>query len=219
MGVEINLLKNYPNQNRNTSERALEKNDKIRKIAQKFDVEFFDSERKYGYGGFTYNKKFWGPVVPTFKDYWNLNSFSSILDVGCAKGFMVFDFMNQIEGININGIDISKYAIENSKEEVRDKLFVANAKNLPFPDNSFDYIISINTIHNLELDECKQALLEIQRVSKISSFITVDAYRTEDEKKKMFEWNLTAKTILSVDEWKKVFLEIGYDGDFYWFIP
>ena len=70
MGVEVNLLKNYPQQNRNTSERALEKNEKIREIARKFDVEFFDTERKYGYGGFTYNKRFWGPVVPTFKEYW-----------------------------------------------------------------------------------------------------------------------------------------------------
>tara|TARA_E500000178_G_scaffold267616_1_gene265125 strand:+ start:2439 stop:3098 length:660 start_codon:yes stop_codon:yes gene_type:complete len=219
MGVEVNLLKNYPQQNRNTSERALEKNEKIREIARKFDVEFFDTERKYGYGGFTYNKRFWGPVVPTFKEYWNLNSLSSILDVGCAKGFMVYDFVEQIRGINIRGIDISNYAIEKAKEEVKDRLSVANAKNLPFQDNSFDYTISINTIHNLELEECKQALSEIQRVSKISSFITVDAYRTEDEKKKMFEWNLTAKTIMSVDEWKKIFLETGYKGDFYWFIP
>ena len=219
MGVEINLLKNYPQQKRNTLDRALEKNKEIREIARKFDIEFFDTERKYGYGGFTYNKKFWGPVVPTFKEYWNLNSLSSILDVGCAKGFMVYDFVEQIRGINIKGIDISNYAIEKAKEEVKDRLSVANAKNLPFQDNSFDYTISINTIHNLELEECKQALSEIQRVSKISSFITVDAYRTEDEKKKMFEWNLTAKTIMSVDEWKKIFLETGYEGDFYWFIP
>jgi cyclopropane fatty-acyl-phospholipid synthase-like methyltransferase len=219
MRKEIDLLKNYPKQKRNTSERALEKNEEIREIARKFDFEFFDSERKYGYGGFSYNKKFWGPVVPTFKEYWKLNSSSSILDVGCAKGFMVHDFFEQIKGINVKGIDISDYAIKNGKKEIKDRLIVGNAKNLPFEDNFFDYIISINTIHNLDLNECKKALSEIQRVSKISSFITVDAYKNEEEKKKMFEWNLTAKTIMSVNDWKKVFDETGYDGDYYWFTP
>ena len=219
MGLEIDLLKNYPKPKRNISERAVNKNDKIREVARKFGFEFFDSDRKYGYGGFNYNKKFWSPVVPTFETYWKLNSSNSILDVGCAKGFMVNDFIEQIPGIKIKGIDISEYAIKNAKEEVKNKLNVANANNLPYEDNSFDYIISINTIHNLELNECKKALREIQRVSKISSFITVDAYNTDEEKKRMFEWNLTAKTIMSVEGWRKVFDEVGYKGDYYWFIP
>ena len=102
---------------------------------------------------------------------------------------------------------------------MRENLHIGNAKKLDFPDNSFDVTISINTIHNLELDECIMALKEIERVSQLGSFITVDAYRTDEEKEKMFAWNLTAKTILSVDEWLIVFEEAGYTGDFYWFIP
>ena len=219
MGIEVDLLENYPKPKRNTSKRASEKNEEIRKIARKFDFEFFDSERKYGYGGFSYNEKFWGPVIPTFKNYWNLNSLSSILDVGCAKGFMIYDFIKQIPGIDIKGIDISEYAIKNCKNEVKNNVSVGNAKSLAFKDNSFDYAISINTIHNLDLNECKQALREIQRVSKISSFITVDAFNTKEEEKRMYEWNLTAKTIMSVRDWKKIFEEVGYTGDYYWFIP
>ena len=132
---------------------------------------------------------------------------------------MVFDFKNLIPEIHIEGIDVSKYAIENSKQEVKKFLKVANAKNLPYEDNSFDYVISINTIHNLDLNDCKNALKEIQRVSKKDAFITVDAYNNADEKNKMFEWNLTAKTILSVKEWKELFNETGYTGDYFWFIP
>ena len=132
---------------------------------------------------------------------------------------MVYDFIDQIPGIKIKGIDISKYAIKNCKPEVENCLSVANAKNLPFEDNEFDYTISINTIHNLEIDECKEAIKEIERVSKISSFITVDAYNTDEEKKRMYEWNLTAKTIMSVADWKKIFNELNYSGDYYWFIP
>ena len=219
MGVEVDLLENYPKPQRDTSKRASEKNEEIRKIARKFDFEFFDSDRKYGYGGFKYNERFWGPVIPAFKKYWNLKSSSSILDIGCAKGFMIYDFTKQIPGIDIRGIDISEYAITNCKNEVKNNVSVGNAKSLLFKDNSFDYAISINTIHNLELNECKQALREIERVSKISSFITVDAFNTKEEEKRMYEWNLTAKTIMSVKDWKKIFEEVGYTGDYYWFIP
>jgi len=219
MGKEIDLLINYPKTKRDTSARASEKNDEVRSIARKFDIEFFDSDRKYGYGGFSYNKKFWSPVVPTFQKYWGLKLSNSVLDVGCAKGFMIYDFLQQIPGLKIRGIDISNYAIENAKQEVKERVSVANANNLPFENDTFDYVISINTIHNLELNECKKALREIQRVSRISSFITVDAYTNESEKQKMFEWNLTAKTILSVEEWKNVFKEVGYTGDYYWFMP
>ena len=104
-------------------------------------------------------------------------------------------------------------------KEVKQDLLVANARKLPFPDNSFDVVISINTIHNLDLEDCGTALREIQRVSKKNSFITVDAFRNEEEKKLMYAWNLTAKTIMSVDDWIKFFAKNGYTGDYFWFIP
>jgi Methylase involved in ubiquinone/menaquinone biosynthesis len=132
---------------------------------------------------------------------------------------MVYDFSRLIPGITVKGIDISPYAIEKSLKETKRNLQVADAKALPFPDKSFDYVISINTIHNLEKKECAEALKEIERVSKLKSFITVDAYRNEEEKKRMYDWNLTAKTIMSVEEWIIFFKEVGYTGDYYWFIP
>ena len=219
MGKEIDLLINYPKTKRDPLKRALEKTDADRKIARKFGKEFFDGERKNGYGGFFYNPRFWQPVIPTFKKFWNLNSSSSVLDVGCGKGFMLYDIKLSIPEIKIKGIDISNYAIENSVEEVKKDLLVANACELPFPDNSFDVVISINTIHNLDLENCGKALREIQRVSKKNSFITVDAYRNEEEKKLMYAWNLTAKTIMSVEDWKKFFAKNCYNGDYFWFIP
>ena len=154
-----------------------------------------------------------------FKEYWNLRAGDKILDVGCAKGFMLFDFLRKVPGILVAGIDISDYAIENSMKEVKEFLSVGNAKKLSFENNSFDAVISINTIHNLDYEECADALREIERVSKGKSFITVDAYRNEAEKKRMYAWNLTAKTILSVDQWEDLFYKTGYTGDYYWFIP
>lgn len=219
MGREINLLENYPVTKRDTFARAASKTEEDRKIARKFGKEFFDGERNHGYGGFNYNPRFWEPVVPTFRDYWNLEAESKLLDVGCAKGFMLYDFKRSIPGIEVTGIDISEYAIENALGEVKEDVFVANAKCLPFEDHSFDTVISINTIHNLVLDECAEALKEIERVSRGKSFVTVDAFRNEEEEERMYEWNLTAQTILSVGEWIKLFDEIGYTGDYYWFIP
>ncbi len=219
MGQEIDLLVNYPKTKRNVKERGISKTKEDRQIARQFGKDFFDGDRKHGYGGFHYHPRFWQPVIPTFQKFYNLSSKSSILDVGSGKGFMLYDFITLIPGIIVKGIDISSYAIENAKEEVKNELLIGDAISLPFEDNSFDVVISINTIHNLEKDDLAKALLEIQRVSKKNSYITVDAYRNDEEKELMEAWNLTAKTVMHVDEWKAFFNEIGYTGDYYWFIP
>lgn len=219
MGKEIDLLRNYPKSKRDLDARANSKTEEQRAIARKFGKEFFDGDRAHGYGGFSYMSKFWQPVIPDFIDYWGLKSEISLLDVGCAKGFMLHDIMNVVPGIKLSGVDISDYAISNCIDSVSDLVQVANAKELPFEDNSFDIVISINTIHNLDREDCACALKEIERVSKGKSFITVDAYHNEIEKDRMEAWNLTAKTIMSVNEWKSFFKEVGYSGDYYWFIP
>ena len=204
---------------RNLEERAASKNEDDRAIARKFDHDFFDGERRYGYGGLKYNAKFWRPVIPTFKSYWGLNATTSVLDVGCAKGFMLHDIADMVPGVTVKGVDISEYAIKNAIEDMKPHVHIADARKLPFGDKSFDVVISINTIHNLEIDECAKALREIERVSRGKSFVTVDAYRNDEEKRRMFSWNLTAKTILSVDDWVHFFRTVGYTGDYFWFIP
>ena len=219
MGKEINLLIDYPRTKRDTKLRSLNKSIEDQMIARKFDKDFFDGDRRHGYGGFKYHPKYWQPVIPTFIKHYNLSNKSSILDVGCAKGFMIYDFIQLLPGLKIKGIDISEYAIKNSLDSIKENISVADACSLPFEDNTFDLVISITTIHNLEIDKCKLALQEIERVSKLSSFITVDAYNDDLQKEEMLNWNLTAKTILHVEEWKDLFEKVGYTGDYYWFMP
>jgi len=219
MGREIDLLKNYPKTKRDLKKRGEEKSEEDRRIARKFGKDFFDGDRKHGYGGFRYLPKFWQPVIPTFQQHFGLTADSSVLDVGCGKGFMMYDMVKLIPGIQVKGIDISEYAIQNTIDSIENFVQIANAKELPFEDNSFDVVISINTVHNLNREECGKALQEIERVSRGRSFITVDAYHDDDEKEAMLSWNLTGKTIMHVDEWKNFFSEVGYTGDFYWFIP
>ena len=216
---KINLLKNYPSTKRDLGQALIQRTDEVRLVARKFDKNFFDGERKYGYGGYNYNSRFWTKVVKDFVDYYNLKDGSKILDVGCGKGFMIYDFLKFNKNFILKGIDISNYAIENSMNEVKDKLEVGNAKDLQFEDNTFDLVISINTIHNLEKEDCAKSLKEIERVSKKDKFIIVDAYENDEEKKRMFAWNLTAKTIMHTEEWKKFFKENEYSGDYFWFNP
>ncbi|HAF94600.1 MAG: methyltransferase type 11 [Elusimicrobia bacterium GWC2_51_8] len=219
MGQEIDLLINYPKTKRDVQARGAAKTEEDRDIARKFGKDFFDGDRRQGYGGFFYQPRFWQPVIPSFIKHFGLTSSSSVLDVGCAKGFMLHDLTRLVPGITVKGCDISQYAIENALEDMKPHILLANAKDLPLDDKSFDVVISINTVHNLEIAECAQALREIERVSRGRSFITVDAYHNEEEKQLMMNWNLTGRTIMHVDEWKKFFAEVGYTGDYYWFIP
>ena len=219
MGKEIDLMANYPKAKRNIEQRAAEKTNEERKIARQFGRDFFDGDRRYGYGGYSYHERFWEGVIPTFKKFYNLKNESKVLDVGCGKGFMLYDFMRLIKGITVAGIDVSEYAIANAKDEVKPFVKLGDARELPFDDDSFDLVISITTVHNLEREGCKKALQEIERVSSNGKFITVDAYFNDDEKKRMDMWNLTALTYMHTDEWKGFFQEAGYTGDYYWFIP
>ena len=219
MGIEIDLLSKYPKVKRDLTARLEAKSEEARAIGRRFDFDYFDGDRNHGYGGFTYQARFWKPVVPDLVSHFNLTEESRVLDVGCAKGFFLHDLKEALPGIDVQGVDISQYAIENSIETVRDFLRVGDARKLEFEANSFDFVMSVNTIHNLDRDDCAQALREIQRVSGGRAFITVDAYRNEIEKERMEAWNLTALTMMSVDEWVDFFEEVGYDGDYYWFIP
>ena len=216
---KIDLLKKYPKTKRDLSKRGNEKTEEDRIIARRFDKEFFDGDRKNGYGGYYYNSKFWTEVVKDLNNFYKLKNGSKILDIGCGKGFMLFDFMKLNPNFVLEGIDISDYAITNAVPEVKKFLKVGDAKSLPYEDNSFDLVISINTTHNLEINQCKKALSEMERVSRKDKYLIVDAYSNEIEKDRIFAWNLTAKTILSTNEWISLFEEAGYKGHYYWFEP
>lgn len=217
--AEIDLLINYPKTKRNIHERGQEKTEDDRMIGRQFGKEYFDGDRRFGYGGYNYNARFWQPVMPTLIEHFGLTKESTVLDVGSGKGFMLYDLTLAVPGIKIRGIDLSSYAVALTLESIKPFVQIGNAKELPFADKSFDVVISINTVHNLPLADCKQSLREIQRVARKGSFVTMDAYRTLEEKERMDAWNLTALTYRHVDAWKELFREVGYTGDFYWFIP
>lgn len=216
---EVNLLDRYPRSTRPIEERGRLITEEHRRIARQFGKEFFDGDRLYGYGGYAYHPRFWTETVKRFRDYYQLAEDAAVLDVGCGKGFMMFDLTKLMPKMTIAGIELSRYAVEHALEEMKSLIRIGDAKRLPYADQSFDLVISINTIHNLPLEECKQALREIQRVSRRYAFVTMDAWRTEEERRRLLQWNLTAVTYMHVEDWKRLFDEVGYTGDYYWFIP
>lgn len=216
--AEINLMDRYPRSKRPIDERAKLITEAHRAVARRFDQEFFDGDRLTGYGGYNYHPRFWVETVKRFRDHYDLMENSSVLDVGCGKGFMLHDFKQLMPKMTVAGIDISGYAIANAMPDMKDYLKVGDAKALPYPDKSFDLVVAINTIHNLPLAECKTSLRELTRVSRRHAFIIVDAWRNEEEKLRMLAWNLTALTYMHVQDWKTLFNEVDYRGDYYWFI-
>ena len=187
-----------------------------RRISKQFGKDYFDGDRRYGYGGYNYHPRFWTDTVNYIKEHYGLAEDASILDIGCAKGFMLYDFQRLMPKAALAGVDVSEYAISHAMEEVKPLLKVANAKALPFADKSFDLVLAINTIHNLPECDCRESLRQIQRVSRRNAFVMVDAYRTEEQRQAMLKWVLTAETMLHVDDWLKLFEEAGYTGDYYW---
>ena len=216
--AEIDLMDRYPTSKRPIDERAALITEEHRAVARQFGEEFFDGDRLYGYGGYGYHPRFWTDTVQRFKEHYNLADDASVLDVGCAKGFMLKDFKRIYPEINVAGVDVSEYAIANAIDDMVPYVQVGNAKELPYEDNSFDLVICINTVHNLPLEECKTAIGEIERVSRGNSFLTVDAWRNEKQHEGMLAWNLTALTYMSVEDWESLFAEVGYTGDYNWFI-
>lgn len=193
------------------------KRDESRRLAREFGFHYFDGSRDQGYGGYHYDGR-WVPVAKRLIRRYGLSPGSRVIDIGCAKGFLMKDLLDQMPGLEIFGIDVSEYAKSKAPPSIREQITIGCCSRLPFPNKFFDLVISINTIHNLDEAGCIRALKEIVRVSRGSAFVQVDAYRTEKEREILNEWILTARKIDTPHGWQKLFIEAGYTGDYYWTI-
>ncbi len=181
-------------------------------IAKKFDKDYWDGDRRYGYGGFKYDGR-WRPVAEAMAKHYGLKKGMKVLDVGCGKGFLLYDLTQAVPGLECQGIDISQYAIDHSKDEIKPFLKQGQAEKLPYKDKSFDLVISINALHNLYLHDLFTALKEIQRVSKSHGYIVVESYRNENERINLLNWQLTCECFFTPKEWEWIYAQAGYRGD------
>lgn len=182
-------------------------------VAKKFGADYWDGDRRYGYGGYRYDGR-WGAVAKGLIEQYHLGPGSKVLDVGCGKGFLLFELKKLIPEIEVRGIDISEYAIENAIPEIRSYLEIGNANRLNFPDHSFDLVISLTTLHNLYLFDLFSALKEMQRISKGNSYFMTESYRNEREKVNLLYWQLTCEAFFTPTEWEWIFEQCGFQGDY-----
>lgn len=186
---------------------------KAAELAKKWEFDYWDGDRRICYGGYRYMAGRWAPVAQAIIDHYGIKSGDKILDIGCGKGFLLYEISLLVPGVEIYGIDISNYAIENAKEEIKDRLQVGNATKLPFPDNYFDLVYSITTLHNLHNYDLDKALREMERVAKKNKYLCVESYRTEAEKANLLYWQVTCEAFCTPEEWDWWFKQTGYTGD------
>ncbi len=182
-------------------------------ISKKFGQEYFDGDRKYGYGGFRYDGR-WKSFAGKLIRHYGLKPGMSVLDIGCAKGFLLHEFKQLKPELEVAGLDISAYAIAHGMESVTPFMRLGNAMELPFPDKYFDLVLCVNTLHNLCLPDLFKALREIQRVGRGGKFIVMDSYRNEREKVNLMYWQLTCECFFTPAEWEWIFQQAGYTGDY-----
>jgi ubiquinone/menaquinone biosynthesis C-methylase UbiE len=214
---QIDLLRALPKPKRDIAKRSAAKDPSVVAIAKQFGEMYWDGPREYGYGGYRYDGR-WRPVARDIIAHYGLQPAMRVLDVGCGKGYLVKDLMLECPGLEVFGLDISLYAITQAPDETIGRLHLGTAEQLPFPPGSFDCVLSLNTLHNLNRLGVIRALGEIERVSRGKSFVVVDSYLTPQQKETFEHWVLTAEYHDYPEAWLQVFTEAGYTGDWDWTI-
>ena len=184
------------------------------KIAKQYGKDYWDGDRRYGYGGYNYMPGRWKPVAEALIQKYNLTNTSSVLDVACGKAYLLYEMKLLLPGLRVAGFDISRHGLADAKEEIKDSLFIHSAKDpYPFQDKEFDLVISLGCFHNLRIFELENALSETQRVGK-QGFVMLESYRNETELFNLQCWALTCESFFDKDEWIWLYKHFGYEGDY-----
>jgi len=215
----MGILKNFVNPlhqqtKRNYIERMKNEKVKCSKIAMKFEKEYWDGDRKFGYGGYKYITGRWKDVAQKLINTHKLKSGSSVLDVGCGKAFLIYEMKLLLPDLKISGFDISKHGLAEAKAEIKKDLFIHRAEETyPFKDKQFDLVISLGCLHNLKIFELEVALKEIERVGK-QGYIMVESFRNVNELFNLQCWALTCEAFFNQKEWIWIYEKFGYKGDY-----
>lgn len=218
---EINFLETlHSNTHRNYLERAnLPDRPECMRVASKYGVDYWDGDRKHGYGGYKDDGR-WKPVAEAFIAHYCLGFIDTILDIGCGKGYLLTELQRLLDkSMSINnfagyyGCDISQYAINEAERGFAGFSRQNIIYKLPYKNDIADFLYSINVLHNLGYADLKLAIREIVRVMKDKAWICVESFRTEEEKCNLLNWALTAQSYYSPDDWKNILGDNGYTGD------
>ena len=182
--------------------------------AKEYESDYWDGDRRYGYGGYKYMAGRWKPVAENLIDNYNLTNESSVLDVGCGKAHLLYEMKMLLPGLKVVGFDISKHGLADARKEIRDSLFIHQAQDsYPFGNNEFDLVISLGCFHNLRIFELQKALSETERVGN-QGYVMLESYRNEQELFNLQCWALTCESFFDNEEWTWIYKHFGYTGDY-----
>lgn len=182
--------------------------------AKEYEFDYWDGDRRYGYGGYKYMPGRWKPVAEALIENYNLSNDSSVLDVGCGKSYLLYEMKLLLPGLKVAGFDISKHGLADAQEEIKDSLFIHRAQDpYPYEDNEFDLVISLGCLHNLRIFELDTALREIERVGR-QGYVMLESYRNEQEQFNLQCWALTCESFFDKEEWIWLYNHFGYTGDY-----
>jgi len=199
---------------RNYIDRMIDDKVHCMKKAKEYESDYWDGDRRFGYGGYKYLAGRWKPVAQALIKNYNLSNESSVLDIGCGKGYLLYEMKLLLPNLRISGFDVSNHAIATAKQEVKEQLFIHRAQDpFPFQKNEFDLAISLGCLHNLRIFELEIALKEMERVAS-NGYLMLESYRNEQELFNLQCWALTCESFFDTEEWVWLYENLGYKGDY-----
>jgi SAM-dependent methyltransferase len=182
-------------------------------VSKRFGPDYWDGDRRYGYGGYRYDGR-WTGVAQRLIELYDLKPDAKILDVGCGKAHLLYELQQLLPQAEVRGFDISDHGLQDAPEPIRPCLFHHDAREpFPFPDGHFDLVLAIGTFHNLRLFELETPLKEMTRVGR-HQYLLVESYRNDQELFNLQCWALTAESFFDAEEWVWLLRHFGYDGDY-----
>ncbi|MGD1083266.1 MAG: class I SAM-dependent methyltransferase [Verrucomicrobiota bacterium] len=182
--------------------------------AREYGKDYWDGDRRFGYGGYKYLPGRWKPVAQALIETYGLKAGSRVLDVGCGKGFLLYEMQLLQPGLELAGFDISRHGLASALPDLKAALFNHRAQDAyPFGDDHFDLVISLGCLHNLRVFDLKTALAEIERVGR-QAYIMLESYRNELELFNLQCWALTCESFFDTAGWIWLYQHFGYTGDY-----
>lgn len=176
-----------------------------------YGYDYFDNcNYGIGYGGYSYDGRYARSVGLIVKEF-GLSPGTTIFEVGCAKGFILYEFFKQ--GYHVQGVDLSEYATANAPSEISKKISCASSTDLAFANDSFDFSFSKEMLPHLTETDIDKTVRELMRVTKGNRiFLEIQVATSDSSSELIRKWDDTHRTIRKSAWWLQKLNQLDFDG-------